>query len=199
MNIYELLGRISVLHLDCEELFSKIGSIIDKKRVDLTQDSDNNFSSDELSVLESNLLFLNNNISEYKDLVNSYKDNQRIKVDSVNIVSYILEELLESGDIIIDNITFIVDSSNTIKYIKYNISDNIIGNNLYIIINPNNSREFHANDITFTARMKTIINDLTESHMKFSTPVYSTNVVSLDSVSQTDNALKILAKKTTND
>lgn len=88
MNIYEKLGRISLLQRDSEDIFSDIGSIIDNKISDIISDSTADFSDDDVSIINSKLSFLINNLEEYKKIISGEDSEDIYSCKSYNIKSY---------------------------------------------------------------------------------------------------------------
>lgn len=137
MNIYELIGRISISHLNCEEIFSRIGEMIDNKKDELTKDPECNFSIEELSILETNLSILCDEIFEYKNLISNYSCYTCI---SHNFISDILQCL--NHNIINIKRTVILIHNNEPVLIKYYV-ENIENSRVFTIIVDTNSQKYY--------------------------------------------------------
>lgn len=93
MNIYEKLGRINILQRDSEDIFSDIGSIIDNKISDIISDSTVDFSDDDISIINSKLSFLINNLEEYKKIISGKDDKDIYSCKSYNIMSLFFDTM----------------------------------------------------------------------------------------------------------
>lgn len=140
MNIYEKLGRINILQRDSEDIFSDIGSIIDNKISDIISDSTVDFSNDDISIINSKLSFLINNLEEYKKIISGENDkddkdnSEYCSCASCNTISLYFSRLSIKDLISLYSLT----ESTKLKVRAYDSSVFTGYDLMYIIYNDNN-------------------------------------------------------------